>query len=83
MLYGPVSGYSCSRGAGRDPHAYAYGTLDSGCRLGKHCVAAAILGSRGSVETDSSVHQLSRCGFKRVWFPFTPNDLVYCWQAGA
>jgi hypothetical protein len=83
MLYGPVGGYSCSWGAGRDPHAYAYGTLDSGCRLGEHCVATAILGSRGSVQAHSLVHKLSRCGLKRVWFPFAPNDLARCWQAAA
>ena len=83
MLYGPVGDCSCSWGAGRDPHAYAYDTPDSGCGLGEYCIAAAIPGSRGSVQTHSLVHKLSRCGFKRVLFPFTPNDLVYCRQAAA
>jgi len=67
----------------QDPHAFADGAPDPGRRLGKHRVAIAVLGSRGSVQANSLVHKLSRCGSKRMWFPFTPTDLVRCWQAGA
>ena len=74
---------SCSLAAGRDPHLYGYGASDSGRRLGKYRVAAAIPGSRGSVETDSLVHKLSRYGFECMRFPFTPNDLVSYRQAAA
>ena len=84
MLYGPVRDHSCRLGGlGQDSHAFADGAPDPGRRLGKHRVATAVLGSRGSVQAHSLVHKLSRCGLKCMRFPFTPNDLVRCWQAGA
>jgi len=80
MLYGPVRDRSF---VGTGPSCIADGAPDPGRRLGKHRVATAVLGSRGSVQAHSLVHKLSRCGFECMWFPFTPNDLVRCWQAGA
>ena len=82
MLYGPVRDHSCPTGVdGRWDGILMCldGAPDPGCRLGKHCVATAVLGSRGSVQAHSLVHKLSGCVSKCMWFPFTPNDLVRCW----
>lgn len=83
MLYGPVGDSSCSLGARQNPHLYTHGIPDSGRRFGEYCVAVVVSGSRGSVQTDSLVHQLSRCGFEHMWFPFTPDGSVYCFQVAA
>jgi ATP-dependent protease ClpP protease subunit len=83
MLYGSVGDSSCLFDARQDPHAYTYDLPDSGRRFCEYCVAAAVSGSRGSIQTHSLVHQLSRCEFQHMWFPFTPNDPVNCLQAAA